>query len=154
PSTPSGIMPAFLTNLTTSSASDFTCRVEVPLATKRISAMEVLPRTSISCTSLAFNSSSAASTCRRRISTGSDFADTDLTGFTVLAFFGEDLVAADFFGANFIDFDLAELDLGGAAVEVVRGLRAVLDAVAKRRCPLWNTGNQYRPIFAANHCRA
>jgi uncharacterized protein YjbI with pentapeptide repeats len=42
-------------------------------------------------------------------------------------FFGGDFGEADFAGADFF-----ELDLAGAALEVERGLRAVLDAVAKR----------------------
>src|ERR1700754_167392 len=68
PSTPSGITPASLANLMTSSAMDFTWRAEVPDAMKRISAMEVLPRTSISRTSLALRSSRAATTRWRRCS--------------------------------------------------------------------------------------
>src|ERR1700754_2134201 len=68
PSTPNGITPASLANLMTSSAIDFTWRAEVPDAMKRISAMEVLPRTSISRTSLALRSSSAATTRWRRSS--------------------------------------------------------------------------------------
>src|SRR6187549_3599294 len=68
PSTPSGCTPHFLANLTTSSAIDLTCRVEVPDTTTRKSAMLVLPRTSISTASLAFISASAAWTCFRRAS--------------------------------------------------------------------------------------
>src|SRR6478736_4008889 len=60
--------PQFLANLTTSSAIDFTWRVEVPETTTRKSAVEVLPRTSISTASLAFISSSAACTCASRAS--------------------------------------------------------------------------------------
>src|SRR6185437_4129895 len=67
PSTPNGITPAFLAYLATSSARDLTWRAEVPEAMTSRSAMEVLPRTSISRTSLAFSSSSASMTDLRRV---------------------------------------------------------------------------------------
>src|SRR5690606_18931679 len=69
PSTPSGMAPRFLANLTTSSAIDFTWRVEVPEAITRWSATLVLPRTSISTTSLALISSTAARTAASSWST-------------------------------------------------------------------------------------
>src|SRR5690606_5698598 len=59
PSTPIGGRPRRLAWRTTSSAIDLTCRLEVPLATTRVSATEVLPRTSIAFTSRAFMSSRA-----------------------------------------------------------------------------------------------
>src|SRR5690606_29857784 len=70
PSTPSGIAPRFLANLTTSSAIDLTWRVEVPEAITRWSATLVLPRTSISTTSLALISSTALRTAASSASTG------------------------------------------------------------------------------------
>jgi hypothetical protein len=61
----------------------------------------------------------------------------------VRGFFGAVFGAADFAGAVFFVFDLA-----GAALEAERGLRAVLDAVAKRRCPRWEMASRGRPDTA------
>src|SRR5689334_12904784 len=85
PSTPIGGRPAFLAFLTTSSAIDFTCRDEVPLATTRRSVTELLSRTSISRTSRAFRSSSAASTIARSGSADIEDAAGFLRGRGVLS---------------------------------------------------------------------
>jgi hypothetical protein len=62
PSTPSGLWPLSLHFSTTFSATDRTCRSDVPLAITMLSAMLVRPRTSITTTSRAFMSSRASST--------------------------------------------------------------------------------------------
>src|SRR5471030_629468 len=105
----------------------------------RISAMLVLPRTSISWTSLALSSSRATSTCWRRYSTGSglaaaalpDLAESALTVLGLLAFFaGGDLVFELVFAA------VAKRQNPRVRMRVTRAIPARLQF-------------QYRPIFMA-----